>query len=219
MPDTNKNLQKAVLCIDCQKGAGREKMTDLSENKKADFTADTFSLLHQNKAGQGKEDKSAVLENKDAKNGMIEVQYNPASLKYRAGISDDKGIKNDMEGGQNVQITTITSESSVDMSFTLVFHRQSPKDCAVRQQMDQMIDMIRNSPTKWIDFSWSDIHMEGKLVSFSGTYDMFDNTGEPVSGHMDLTIEASMKSERADKIIDNLEDKHKDKLKKQDEAV
>ena len=210
----NGKIQKAILKIDCQKGA--EKGSAWGEanpaNAKSDFISDTYRQLHQNEPDLKETGKKEYAGNIDIKNGVIEVQYNPESIKYRTGISEDTDVKSDMEEGQAVRITTVTSESVVDMSFTLVFHTKSQEDQYVREQMEMIMDMICNSPTRWVEFSWADIHMEGRLVSFSGEYDMFDRAGVPISGHMDITIEASMKAERTSKILDQLEDKHKDKI-------
>ncbi|MDE7323230.1 MAG: hypothetical protein K2N73_11030 [Lachnospiraceae bacterium] len=221
MENTNEKLSKAVLTVDYRNGTGKgsfqKKQGQADREQK--IAMDTFRQLHQNEAGfqekNSNVDIKADRENEAIKKGIIRVQYNPASIKYRVGTSENTDVKNDMEVGENVQITTITSESTIDMSFSLVFHRRSPMDQSVRDQMELIMDMICNSPTKRVDFSWSDIHMEGKLVSFSGEYDMFDSTGNPISGHMDLTIEASAKAEGTSKILSQLEDRHRDRRKEQ----
>lgn len=133
----------------------------------------------------------------------LTVQYNPQSIRYRARISEGGPQKKD-------DITTVTRESTVEMSFTLVFYDQSPEDQAVKERMEQIMDMIHDSPTKRIRFSWADIRIEGALTSFSGAYDMFDPSGKPVSGHMDLTIETKMSAQQTQEILDELEEEHVD---------
>ncbi len=110
------------------------------------------------------------------------------------------------QGNVHDQITSVTGESSVDMSFSLVFHSRFPGDLSVRQQMERILKMIRQSPTRQVGFRWEGIQMVGRLVSFSGEYDMFDASGVPVSGHMDLTIETSAKLERTSRTIARLEE-------------
>lgn len=220
---TGEKLVKAVLRVDCRSGTGKDSAqnTQGQADGRRDIFRDAFDQLHQNEAGTrgqgGKQDAGRADE--DIKNGIITVQYNPASIQYSAGISEHTDVKSDIEEGRTVQITTITSESTIDMSFTLVFHQKTPKDSSVREQMELVMDMVCNSPTKWVDFSWADIHMEGKLVSFSGAYDMFDHAGNPISGHMDLTIEASTKAESTSRILGRLADRRRDKRKKQDEEA
>lgn len=220
---TGEKLVKAVLRVDCRNGTGKDGVQDTQgqADGRRDIFRDAFDQLHQNEAGTrgqgGKQDAGRADE--EIKNGIITVQYNPASIQYSAGISEHTDVKSDIEEGRTVQITTITSESTIDMSFTLVFHQKTPKDSSVREQMELVMDMVCNSPTKWVDFSWADIHMEGKLVSFSGAYDMFDHAGNPISGHMDLTIEASTKAESTSRILGRLADRRRDKRKKQDEEA
>lgn len=215
MAGTREKLVKAVLRVDCRSGTGKDSAqnTQGQAGGRRDISRDAFDQLHQNEAGiqgQGRrQDADAGREDEDIKNGIITVQYNPASIQYSAGISEHTDVKSDIEEGRTVQITTITSESTIDMSFTLVFHQKTPKDSSVREQMELVMDMVCNSPTKWVDFSWADIHMEGKLVSFSGAYDMFDRAGNPLSGHMDLTIEASTKAESTSRILGRLEDRRR----------
>ena len=85
----------------------------------------------------------------------------------------------------------------------------------MQEQMDLLFNMIRRSPEKQIEFLWSNIYVQGRLVSFSGVYDMFDSTGRHISGHMDITIETSTKVERTSKTLQNLDNKkQQDKLRK-----
>lgn len=222
MAGTSEKLVKAVLRVDYRNGTGKGSAWKAQgQTDREEISKDAFTQLHQNEARIREQDRNqdADTVSVDTERGIIKVQYNPASIKYSAGISENTDVKSDMEEGKTVQITTITSESTIDMSFTLVFHQTTPKDQSVREQMERIMDMVCNSPTKWVDFSWSDIHMEGKLVSFSGEYDMFDSAGNPISGHMDLTIEASTKAESTSRILGRLEDKRKDKQKKQNEEA
>lgn len=155
---TREKLVKAVLRVDCRSGTGKDSAqnTQGQAGGRRDISRDAFDQLHQNEAGiqgQGRrQDADAGREDEDIKNGIITVQYNPASIQYSAGISEHTDVKSDIEEGRTVQITTITSESTIDMSFTLVFHQKTPKDSSVREQMELVMDMVCNSPTKWVDF-------------------------------------------------------------------
>lgn len=179
-------IHKAILRIDCEDGT---KEAVQSQNEAA------REILNQGSAGIASgQDKREIV-----------VQYNPASIKYRVGISENSSIKYEKQKKTVYKITTITGEGTADMSFTLVFHSRFEGDQSVQEQMELLLNMIRKSPTKQVEFLWSNIYMEGRLVSFSGEYDMFDSTGRPISGHMDITIETSTKVERTSKTLQNLD--------------
>lgn len=152
------------------------------------------------------------IENRGLKDGVIVVQYNPASIKYHATTSEKKTNKKEQKYGQNFNVLTITNTSNIEMSFTLVFHSSYPTDQSVREQMELILNMIQRSPSQKVKFSWANMQTEGKLVSFTGVYDMFDMTGTPISGHMDMTIKMELTIERTKKTLDKLDEEHKDKL-------
>jgi hypothetical protein len=45
----------------------------------------------------------------------------------------------------------------------------------------------------------------GTLISFSGKYDMFDLTGNPISGRMEMTMRLQIDDKTADKMMSNAE--------------
>lgn len=192
-------VRKAILRIDCESWT-KEAVPSSNEAAR--------EILNQGSAGMASEQEKCE----------IVVQYNPASIKYRAGISQNRSIKYEKQNNKVCKITAITGESAADISFTLVFHRRFEGDRSVQEQMELLFNMIRRSPEKQIEFLWSNIYMQGRLVSFSGAYDMFDRTGSPISGHMDITIETSTKVERTSKTLQNLDKDPKrmeqDKLRK-----
>lgn len=202
---------KAILTID---GSGAGQAPFGEKTQKGEKGKKKQNLAAKNALEQGSSamaDASAMEKQPVVSGGgtgkitEITVQYNPSSIKYRASVSENSSIKYEDQGNTHYQITTVTGENSVDMSFSLVFHSRYPGDPSVRQQMEQILDMIRRSPTKQVGFRWSKIQMEGRLVSFSGEYDMFDASGLPVSGHMDMTIETTAKQEKTSKTIAELE--------------
>lgn len=197
MNHDQQTFRKAILRIDCKE-------------KRTEGTAVAKSVgQQQNQAAkraleQGSANVSAAAMDSDT--DEITVQYNPASIRYRASVTENSKVKCENKGNTSYQITTVTGENTVDMSFTLVFHSREPGDPLVREQMERILDMIRKSATKQVAFSWSNIQIEGRLVSFSGEYDMFDTSGMPISGHMDMTIETTAKSERTSVTVKALEE-------------
>lgn len=182
-------LQKAVLKIDC----GKRKKNALSN------TANNTKELQNQSAKRALEQggNNAAAQPKTQDSAEITVQYNPASIQYRASVTESSQVKYESQGDTNYQIAPVTGENSVEMSFTLVFHSRFSGDTSVREQIERILDMIRQSPTRQVEFRWGKIQMEGRLVSFSGEYDMFDTSGIPVSGHMDMTIERAAKLEKS----------------------
>ncbi|MEZ3460732.1 MAG: hypothetical protein K1W23_00915 [Lachnospiraceae bacterium] len=191
---------KAVLTIECSGGkedtAGGQKQGSQNQAARRVLEQGAVSAAVQN----------AQTDPFDSGTEELTVQYNPASIRYHASVSENSSIKYENQGNVHDQITSVTGESSVDMSFSLVFHSRFPGDLSVRQQMERILKMIRQSPTRQVGFRWEGIQMVGRLVSFSGEYDMFDASGVPVSGHMDLTIETSAKLERTSRTIARLEE-------------
>lgn len=181
-------LQKAILRIDCAKKK-KNALTNTADNPKKSKNQSVKRALEQG--------GNNVTAQEKAQDGTeITVQYNPATIKYHASVTESNNIKYENQGDINYQIAPVTGENSVEMFFTLVFHSHFSGDTSVREQMERILDMIRQSPTRQVEFRWGKIHMEGRLVSFSGEYDMFDASGTPISGHMDMTIERATKLEK-----------------------
>ena len=203
----DKTLCKAILTIDCS--GDREDTASSGKNAREGGQI----RRSQNQAARRVLEQGAVstavrnvqTDPFDSDIQELTVQYNPASIRYHASVSENSSIKYENQGNVHDLLTSVTGEGSVDMSFSLVFHSCFPGDLSVRQQMEHLLKIIRQSPTRQVGFQWSGIQMAGRLVSFSGEYDMFDASGVPVSGHMDLTIETSARSEKTSRTIDKLE--------------
>lgn len=202
-------IQKAILQIDCSKGikksssaGGRFQKQDNVLTAAADRLKQSASAVSQT----GGEQSRAVIRD----DGTVTVQYNPASIKYRAITSGQKTAEPEV-GTNTKMVTSITGKSMVEMSFELVFHSTGDDDESVREQMELVMNMIYDSPTKKIKFAWGKLVTEGKLTGFSGEYDMFDALGRPVSGHMSLTIRTVTPPKQVDKTLDGMDQEHKDK--------
>jgi hypothetical protein len=156
--------------------------------------------------------KSAVgLEARGIDEGVIQVQYNPSSIKYSGNASYDSAPpKTETTGDSSHVVSTVTSANAINMSFTLVFHSKYTTDQSVKKQMELIMNMIYDSPTKEITFSWGNMQANGKLVSFSGKYDMFDMTGNPTSGRMDMTMRLNIDDKETEKMIEDGQKDRKD---------
>lgn len=211
-------VQKAILKIDCSKG--------VKQSASAGSRFQTQNNVLAAAAGQLKKSTSATVKKAQTQNaaqdkalireGMISVQYNPASIRYHASTSTQKTAQPDV-GTSTETVTTITGKSTVDVSFQLVFHNVDDTDESVREQMELVMNMIYDSPTKRVTFAWGEIEMNGKLVGFSGEYDMFDATGRPVSGHMQLIIRTETTVKQIERTLNRLDEEHRDQPAKQEQ--
>lgn len=196
------NAQKAILEFDCGRSEDFERF--VKKDKQKDLLSKTDNLL------KGKADIKTDPYSDKLREGVLEVQYNPATIRYNASASEQE--EQDI---QNAQINTIVSTSTVNMSFDLVFHSRYAKDKSVREQMDLVMNVLCSSPTREVKFSWAKMYFTGKLVSFSGEYDMFDSDGMPVSGHMSLTIQSQEKTVKERKVLEKADEQREEKVKRQ----
>lgn len=209
-------IQKAILQIDCSKGVNKSASAGSrfqAQNNVLTAAADRLKQRVAN-ASQGVQPQNALQNRASVQNGIILVQYNPASIRYHARTSTQKTAQPDV-GTDTQMVTTITGKSTVDMSFQLVFHNVDDTDESVREQMELVMNMLYDSPTKKVTFAWGKIEMTGKLVGFSGEYDMFDAMGRPISGHMQLTIRTETTVKQVERTLNKLDEEHKDKLAEQ----
>lgn len=204
-------VQKAILEIDCSKGVQKNTSAGGRFYTQKSVTAVAAEMLRKSAASAvqpGDGGQNAALVN----NGVIMVQYNPASIKYHARSSTNSK-EEEKPGDATRTITTISRTSTVDMSLELVFHSSNDTDESVREQMELIMDMIYDSPTKRVKFAWGKLQTEGKLTSFSGEYNMFDATGRPIGGRMSLTIRVEREKilKQTEKVIDKLDEKSENK--------
>lgn len=158
------------------------------------------------------------IDNRGYNEGVITVQYNPASIRYSASVTGnmdpkyEESIKN-ASGLTKRLITMRTGAGEIDFSFTIVFHRRFAGDQSVKQQMELILNMLYSRKcTKEVTFSWSNMVATGRLISFSGKYDMFETTGNPMSGSMDMTIRLATEPKEINKTIDKIGEDRNDKL-------
>jgi hypothetical protein len=158
------------------------------------------------------------IENRGYDEGVITVQYNPASIRYSASVTSDidpkieESIK-DASKSMKRMVTMCTGAGEIDFSFTLVFHRRFEGDQSVKQQMELILNMLYSRRcTKEVTFSWANMVATGRLISFSGKYDMFETTGNPMSGSMDITIRLATEPKAINKAIDKIGEDRNDKL-------
>lgn len=213
-------IQKAILEIDQSSGVRQGASAGGGRFQAGNnVLATAAEQLRKSAAGGSRgTGSSGAVQNKALVNdGMIAVQYNPATIRYHAATSTQKTAQPDV-GADTEMVTTITRTSTVDVSFELVFHSADEGDGSVREQMELVMNMLYESPTKRVRFAWGKIELAGKLVGFSGEYDMFDDLGRPISGHMQLTIRMETTVKQVERTLNRLEEEHTDRVAAQPET-
>jgi hypothetical protein len=219
---------KAVLVI--KNYAQMDKMTANAEAKSllamaSDSLGGDVASLAQ-KAKQSKLVNTVTnalnIDNRGLDEGVIQVQYNPSSIRYSARSSGDIPPKYEKtyksaNSSQQRLLKSLVGSGEIDFSFTLVFHRKYVGDQSVRQQMELILNMLYSrTSTKEVTFVWANMVATGRLISFSGKYDMFETTGNPMSGSMDMTIRLATEPNAIVKTIDTLGEERNDKLESGD---
>ncbi len=126
----------------------------------------------------------------------FEVQYNPATIRLNTSTGtgnksqSKKGVKTNSTGknennenNENDKKEAVFGAEST-LSFDLIF-----ADCnGVRKKMDSIMSLLSSSFTQQVIFFWSKMVFRGTVTSVSNTYTMFDSSGIPIMGTMNLSI-------------------------------
>lgn len=211
-------VHQAILEIENYDKAGAKNHFEKQNNAKA-VTTKASDVLHKKvmdpllkKPGKltplvHKVKDTFGIEKRGIEDGVLIVQYNPRSIKMEGSTSDQNEVKCE----DDRRITTVTHNSTVKVSFELVFHSKYPLDTSVKEQMELIMNMIYSTPEKKVKFSWANMQIRGQIISFSGKYDMFDATGNPTSGSMSITIQSSMSVKEVSRITEKMDKERSDK--------
>jgi hypothetical protein len=133
---------------------------------------------------------------------VIQVQYNPTSLKF-SGRTQKKEDSKQVEA-QRQNIPTIPAWGVLSMAVDLVFTAASVTDTSVADRMNDLLRMMQKSKKKEIVFSWADLVVEGKVTYLSGEYQSFYPSGLPKAGKVSLRIEAEAEPKKIEKKIEKM---------------
>ena len=148
----------------------------------------------------------------------MEVQYNPNSihLDTQAG----KQVTNSQSGldQANGQITELFQTGATNMSFELVFDDMNAGDAfmmssltskglnlikkskgevfSVKKQIDGLMSLLTSPLTRQVVFFWSKMCFRGELTNASAAYTMFNPSGHPIRGVVQLNIRQGSNSEK-----------------------
>lgn len=147
----------------------------------------------------------------------LEVQYNPNSI-YLDTVAGRqvKYSGGGLGSASDNQITQIMQPVSTNMSFQLVFDDMNPSDAfminsfsvtgglvskvgnlvkkatgeghSVKKQMDGLMALLTCDATRQVVFFWSKMSFRGEVTSVNSRYTMFNPSGNPIRGVVELTI-------------------------------
>ncbi len=119
----------------------------------------------------------------------IEVQYNPASIKYSGSTTDKDFLKQH----SRESIISAPPDGTIRTSFTLILEAVSNEDTSVQEKMELVMRFLQKSSKRKVMFKWGKLlSAEGELISFSGSFDRFNKKGLPLSGKMNITIQTDL---------------------------
>lgn len=155
----------------------------------------------------------------------MEVQYNPASLRFSANADSVmvRSLQNSIEEGV---INQSCRAPSVSMAVDLIFNavnvkdsfmadkfRVSPNDVAtdvasgltaakggysVQTQSNGLLAAAMFEGSRFVTFQWADLSFSGELVDVGVKYSMFSVSGKPVHSIVTLRIVQQLRSSAAD---------------------
>lgn|GEM_PF-1075800 len=151
-------------------------------------------------------------------NRVIEVQFNPASLRISSNASDeDMEVMNFTQDGSNMERGS--ADLHIDLSMKLIFDQISNTGAfeqdnltlstsrimnsavkglenltlgrntqSIQVTVEAFIAMLRNPLTRRICFQWGEFNYEGIVTNVNSNYTMFDINGLPIRAEVGLTM-------------------------------
>lgn len=144
------------------------------------------------------------------------VQYNPKSIHFDCVAGEmnfERGV-----GGGNEQTISSKVNAQINFSFELIFQDVDVLDAfgqdtlsktmnslnnisvstvtslfsstehSVQKQVDGLISLVSDKDTDLVVFHWADMTFIGNIKSVNATYDMFSNSGKPISAKVRIVM-------------------------------
>lgn len=146
---------------------------------------------------------------------IMRVQYNPSSLSISANASTIQ-VKSMQQSTENTAVQQQERPPSIVLTVQLLFDAVNSKDAfmadkfrlsagdlvsagaaisktvkggyTVRPQIDGLMGMMMDMNTRSVAFVWQDMVFEGQVSDVQATYNMFNMSGNPISGSVRLSI-------------------------------
>lgn len=155
----------------------------------------------------------------------LEVQYNPASIRFSASVDSVqmRNLQNALEEGV---VNQSCRDPAVVMSVDLIFNAVNPKDSfmadklrvsandivtdiatavnsrkggyTVQKQSNGLIASTMDETNRFVTFQWADMSFSGELTEVTVQYGMFSFSGKPVHSVVTLRITQQLMSAAED---------------------
>jgi hypothetical protein len=155
---------------------------------------------------------------------VLQVQYNPSSITFRANASE-RAVQTLRQYGDNNMPTQITHPPSITMSVELIFDAVNVKDSftadkleiasvsgvvsstaaivraltdpyTVQPQTNGLLALIMVNKCQRLTFHWSDTTFSGEVNETQARYTMFSVGGRPVRSTVQLQIRQQMENKK-----------------------
>lgn len=172
-------MEKAVLITlkESAVGGGKEQETDLL-NQAAE------------RLRSGKDTTVQNLLKSDYE--ILEVQYNPVSVKMDAG-GGDKVLKTMSSNQDAASISQVVNAQRTTLSVDLIF--DGPK---TQSAMRQCLTSLLGASVRKVIFCWGFMAFPGTVTRINMTYTMFSETGSPIFGKIAVSFLQSGSSKEED---------------------
>lgn len=126
---------------------------------------------------------ASVEEN--GKRHPVEVQYNPSALKL--SVSSKPIPYNDPQTGRMQEAVYQNMDNGeLNLSFELIVDQDGGRD--VLKTVQGLLGMLLLKGTRKLEFHWKDMCVQGEVVHMSASFDLFDHTGAPLRGKVQMEI-------------------------------
>lgn len=131
---------------------------------------------------------------KDTKDNSysIKIQFNPSSLSFSSHDVSIRKKKADISKKEQGQVETALADcpdSSVSVSFKLVYDRTIYEDCSVRPDVENFISLVTNPFVRQVAFCWGKMSYKGVVKNIDAEYVLFNAQGKPTRAYVNMTIQ------------------------------
>lgn len=181
----NLRVEKAVLGF--INTANQTVVNQLKKKSAAEFTEDAAAAL------QGRRTTGTMGQNMKSGLGgqfrLLQVQYNPATLRLSVGGQDTK-MENAQAPGSTEVIHQKTQPADATLSMDLMITGETAEI-----QVNGLLGMLGDELTRRVIFCWGNMAFPGEVTAISASYTMFSPEGKPIMAKVSITINQESQAE------------------------
>ena len=165
------NITKAMICVPDK--------SKLEQAKNRETPRESMDRL---KRKMGRTAANEVRENGYLSMG---VKYNPSRLRLQSQADKPVNYVGGKMGNASInQMTQQTQPASTTLYVQLVFDDAK----SIQNQVEGLLSLLTLDVTRQVFFCWSQMCFQGDLTEVNVQYKMFNESGDPIRGVVDLTI-------------------------------